>query len=245
MEVIAVLNLIICEDSKSFMQKNVDCINVALADNDIDYRIHKFDKYSSELESIIRNKEMKKIYILDVEMKGLSGIEIASRIREDYWESIIIIATAFDKYHDDVFYSRLMVLDFVCKYSGYEKRLMDDIKAALKIIYKQKTFVFKYNHVAYRIPYNHICYIEKEPIIKRCIIHTMKNQFYIVKSINWLEQNLGSDFVKTHQSCIVNLNNIKEVDFSDNVITFKNGESTCLFADKMKKEVKELVGLNK
>ena len=73
----------------------------------------------------------------------------------------------------------------------------------------------------------------------------MKNQFYIVKSINWLEQNLGSDFVKTHQSCIVNLNNIKEVDFSDNVITFKNGESTCLFADKMKKEVKELVGLNK
>ena len=40
-------------------------------------------------------------------------------------------------------------------------------------------------------------------------------------------------------------NDIKEVDFSDNVITFKNGESTCLFADKMKKEVKELVGLNK
>lgn len=239
------LNIVIYEDNENFMNKNVDTINKAMANSDIDYRIHKFSKYTKKLDEIIHDDTVKKIYILDVEMEGVSGLEIASRIREDDWDSIIIFATAYSKYQNDVFYTRLMVLDFICKYTGYDERLKDDIEASLKIIYKQRTFVFSYNHVVYRIPYDHICYIEKEPIIKRCIIHTNNNQFYIVKSINWLEENLGNDFIKTHQSCIVNINNIKEIDFSTNTITFKNGDSTNLLTEKKKKEVKYYVGIGK
>ena len=239
------LNIIICEDNEVFMKKNVDSINIALANSDVDYRIRKFDGYCDELGEIIRNKEIKKIYLLDVEINGTSGLEIASKIRENDWDSIIIIATAYDKYHNDVFYTRLMVLDFICKYKGYEERLIDDMKAAVDITCKQSLFVFKYNHVVYRLPYSSICYVEKEPLIKRCIIHTYNNQYYIVKSISWLLDNLGSSFVQTHQSCIVNLNNVKEVDCSTNTIIFKNGESTSLLADKKKKEIKEYVGLNK
>lgn len=239
------LNIVIYEDNENFMNKNVDTINKAMANSDIDYRIHKFSKYTKKLDEIIHDDTVKKIYILDVEMEGVSGLEIASRIREDDWDSIIIFATAYSKYQNDVFYTRLMVLDFICKYTGYDERLKDDIEASLKIIYKQRTFVFSYNHVVYRIPYDHICYIEKEPIIKRCIIHTNNNQFYIVKSINWLEENLGNDFIRTHQSCIVNINNIKEIDFSTNTITFKNGDSTNLLTEKKKKEVKYYVGIGK
>ena len=238
------LNFVIYEDNKMYLQKNVNCINVALANYDIDYRIHKFDKYSDKLMDIIMDKNMKKIYILDVEMDGVSGLELAAKIREVDWDSIIIIATAYDKYRNDVFYTRLMVLDFVCKYNGYENRLIDDIKAAFKIVYDQKTFVFKYNHVLYRVPYNHICYIEKEPIIKRCIIHTVNNQFYVVDSINNLVKRLGAGFCRTHQSCIVNLNAIKKLDLSNNTIIFNNGISTNMLTEKMKKEVKHFVGLD-
>lgn len=239
------LNVIIYEDNKNYMLKNIDCINKALANYDVDYRIYKFDRYSERLDEIIHDKDLKKIYILDVEMNGVSGIEVASLIREDDWDSVIIFATAYDKYHNDVFYNRLMVLDFICKYTGYEKRLIEDINAAFKIIYKQKTFVFKYNYVVYRIPYSHICYIEKEPLIKRCIIHTINNDFYIVSSINRLLDTLGAGFIKTHQSCIVNVNNIKEVDLINNVIVFKNDDETNLLTEKMKKVVKSYVGLDK
>ena len=239
------LNVIIYEDNAVFMQKNINSVNKALANCDIDYRILKFNQYSSKLEDAIYQKGVKKIYIIDVEMGDVSGLEIASKIREDDFESIIIFATAFDKYHNDVFYSRLMVLDFICKYQGYEERLKDDIIAALKVLYKKKTFIFMYNHVIYRVPYSHICYIEKEPLIKRCIIHTLNNRFHIVKPINWLEQVLGANFVKTHQSCIVNMDNVKNIDFSTNVITFKNGASTTLLTNKKKKEVCEYVKSNK
>lgn len=238
------LNFVIYEDNKMYLQKNVNCINKALVNYDIDYRIHKFDKYSDKILDIVNDKNIKKIYILDVEMPDVSGIELASKIRKVDWDSIIIFATAYDKYHNDVFYTRLMVLDFVCKYNGYENRLIDDIKAAFKIVYDQKTFVFKYNHVMYRIPYDQICYIEKEPIIKRCIIHTVNNQFYVVDSINNLIDKLGGSFCKTHQSCIINLNNIKSIDLANNMVIFENGLSTNMLTNKMKKVVKDCVGVN-
>ena len=138
-----------------------------------------------------------------------------------------------------------MVLDFVCKYNGYEKRLKEDIIAAVKILYDNKTFVFKYNHVVYRVPYSQINYVEKEPLIKRCIIHTINNDLYIVNSIDRLVKLLGSGFLRTHQSCIVNIDNIKEVDFANNIITFKDNTSTVLLTDKMKGRLKEYVELYK
>ena len=112
------------------------------------------------------------------------------------------------------------------------------------ILYRQGILTFTYNHVVYRIPYNSIYYIEKEPLIKRCIIYTTNGKFFISRSINWLENVLEYGFIRTHQSCIVNIDNIKNIDFVSNVITFKNGMSTNLLANKKKKEVKSRVAVN-
>lgn len=239
------LDIVVYEDNKNFMTKNINSINLALSNYDIDYRIHKYGSYNEQLDSVIKNLGSKKIYILDVEVNGMSGLEVAAKIREYDWDSIIIIATAYEKYKNDVFYIRLMVLDFISKYNGYEKRLIDTIRTAISIIDTQRVFAFKYNRVIYRIPYSQICYIEKEPIIKRCIIHTVNNQYYITGSINSILSQLNDDFCRTHQSCIVNLNNIRRVDLGTNTIIFKNGDKTDMLTTKMKKEVKKYAGINK
>lgn len=238
------LNIIIYENDNNYMSKNIDCINKAFANHNIDYRIRKFTSYTNELDKIVKEKQTRKIYILDVEVPEISGLELAARIREHDWDSIIIFATAYDKYKNDVFYIRLMVLDFVCKYQGYEERLIEDIKIASSIIDKNHNFVFSYNHTTYRIPYNQICYIEKEPIIKRCIIHTYTNDYCITGTLNGLMEKLEGNFVRTHQSCIVNADNVKEIDFSSNVITFGHGISTDMLTNHTKKELSERVRRN-
>lgn len=204
------LNVVIYEDNEDFMKRNIGCVNKAFGNCDIDYRILKYSGYTTDLEHLIYQKDIKRIYILDIEVGKVSGLEVASKIREEDDESIIIFSTAHDKYRNDVFYSRLMALDFVCKDSGYDKRLIDDLVASLKILYRQNTFVYSYNHVLYRLPCSSIYYIEKEPLIKRCVIYTSNGKFYISKSINWIESVLKYGFMRTHQSCIVNLNNIKK-----------------------------------
>lgn len=236
------LDIVVYERSKDFMLKDINSINLALSDYDGDYRIHKYDSYTKELDLLIKKKkEGKKIYILDVLVDGVSGLEVATKIRKYDWDSIIIITAENEKYRNDVFYIRLMVLDFIVKCSCYECRLLDGVKTAISIIDKQRIFTFKYNYVSYRIPYSQICYIEKEPTIKRCIIHTIDNQYNITGSINGILTQLNHDFCKTHQSCIVNLNNIKSVDFSTHTILFKNGDKTDMLTVKMKKEIKKYV----
>jgi len=137
----------------------------------------------------------------------------------------------------------LMALDFISLKNIFDKRLAEDIRLALKIMYRDKTFIFKYNYIVYQIPYNHICYIEKEPSLKRCIIHTINDDYYVVDSISNLTTKLGPGFYRTHQSCIVNIGNIKEINLCSNIITFRNGIKTNLLSDKKKKDIKDSIGL--
>ena len=200
----------------------------------IDYQIYNFSGLNNELDSLIRKKELNKIYLLNVDK---IGIGIALRIRENDNNSIIIFISQCECYQKQIFDNKLMAFDFVCRDNLYEERVVNDILLAIKIIANNKMFVFKYNHVIYRIPYSQINYIEKEPLIKRCIIHATSDDYYVINSINDLINKLSYGFIRTHQSCIVNVNNINSINLSNNIITFRNGDKTNLLVDRVKKEV--------
>ena len=233
------LNIIIYESDDKFMHDIADAVNVALANCDIEYHIYKYGKCNNEFNELVNNRSISKIYIIDVDC--LTGIELASRIRDNDFDSIIIFTSECNKYQNDVFSNRLMVLDFIFKNNNCKCRLIKDIITSLKIIYRDKTFVFSYNHVIYRIPYSHINYIEKEPSIKRCIIHTTDKEYYIISSIENITNKLDKRFLKTHQSCIININNISKLDLSNKIIMFKNGDYTSLLTDKIKKTLKKCI----
>ncbi len=100
-------------------------------------------------------------------------------------------------------------------------------------------FIFSYKRNIYRIPYDDINYIEKESNIKRCIIHTIKDNYYISLPITKLEELLANNLIKTHQSCIININNIKEI--TKNEIKFYNDDKTNLITKNMRNEIVEMI----
>ena len=238
------LNIVIYEDDMHFKQNNIELINKILTKYDIDYRIHKFSGFNEQFKEIVNSKGLFKIYILAMQVNDVSGIDVASYIRENEFDSFIILVTSFKQYLDNMFYNRLMIFDYICKDADYQNKLCDDITLIIKMHYKNKTFSFRYNHMLYRIPYADINYIEKEPQVKRCIIHTINNDYYIVNSIERLVRMLGVNFVKTYQSCIVNINNVEKIDCKKNIIIFKNGDKTHLLTDKSKKLIREYVDTN-
>jgi len=235
------INIIVYCKNKNYIKKDIKAINVALAKYNIDYRIYTFSNYNEDFETIINN-DLIKIYVLDIGSGG-KGIDVALQIRKREINSIIILITDCNKYQNAVFLNRLMVLDFIYRTNEYEIRLCDDVIYALKLIYEKRSFVFKYNHIVYRIPYSQINYIEKESTIKRCIIHTVYGNYYVVNSIQRLYEILGNNFFKSHQSCIVNISNIKKVNLIENIIEFNNGDYTMLFSDKFKKDLIKRVDL--
>ena len=236
------LKFIVCEDNKNQLSNVILLLNKIMMKYNFDYKIYKFAGYTKELHNLINDKSDQKIYILDVELPETSGLEIASEVRENDWNSIIIFLTAHKEFRDDVFYSRLLALDYIPKNQLSYDRLRDTINVVLNKVSENQFYTFKYGSNTYRLKYSDILYIEKVQSNRKCLIITESGEEYEVSDTitNILEQ-LGKSFYKTHKSCIVNVTKIKHIDTVDNIITFKNGVKTDLLSMRNRKGLKEYV----
>lgn len=234
------LDVIIYEDEEVSINQNIKVINNLLIDDDIEYQIHVFRKYNDEFIGLINNSN-RKLFIINLETDNNRGIEVATIIRKISFDNIIILTANCGKHYKNVFSSRLMAFDYIYKNRDYDNKLCSAISDAIKIIRRNDMFVFEYKHIVYRIPFKSINYIEKEANIKRCIIHTVDNVYYIVSSINKLISVLNNNFIKTHQACIINAYNVKILDCINNKIIFKDGSYVSLVTESSKRKIKELL----
>jgi len=144
---------------------------------------------------------------------------------------------------DDIFYSRLMAIDFISKYYQYEKRLEETLTKVLDIYNIKNTLIFNYDYVTYRVPINKILYVEKMTSNKKCLIVTENGEkFEVVSTLKEIMSKLNKDFYQSHKSCVVNTTKIYQVDYITNTITFYNKKQTNLLSLRNKKGLKKYVG---
>ena len=232
------LKFVLYEDNPDSLERAITIIHRAMAPYDIEYKIEKHLSYSNEIEDTINKVNEHKIYILDIEVPKVSGLEIASKIREKDWKSIIIFVTSHPECKNDIFYSRLLALDYISKYNSYDKRLQQSIEKSLQIFNKLRVLTYKYNYVSYRIDFDEILYIEKVTRNKKSIIHTENGtNLEMIGTIKEILGTLDNDFCMSSQSCIVNLSKIQSIDSIKNIITFKNK----LHLDKLSSKYKKIL----
>ncbi len=236
------LRFIICEDNKQFQEKLSAIINKLMMPYNFEYKINKYTKYSKELSNIIKNENEQKIYILDIELPDISGLEIASEIREDDLESTIIFLTIHPEFQNDIFYSRLLAIDYINKDKLWQNRIEETITHTIKSINKRRILSFDFNYNSYRLPIKNILYIEKIQDNPKCkIVMEDGNVYEINNTIANLVKILGPSFYQSHKSCIVNIEQIKKINYSDSTITFNNGQTVYLLSSRNKKGLREYV----
>ena len=236
------LRFIVCEDNKDSLGRLCTIINKVMMPYNFEYKINKFAEYNKELGELIKKKYEQKVYILDIELGDISGLEIASEIRENDLESIIIFVTSHDKYKNDIFYSRLIAVDFIPKDKIWPERFESTMHYLVKTMNKRRILAFEFNYNSYRVPFDNILYIEKLQEIQKCIIYTETGEEYEINAtISGLIKKLGPGFFQSHKSCIVNVDKIKQVNYSDNTITFINRQCLYLLSNRIKKQLKEYV----
>jgi len=228
------LDVIVYENNNISFKNDIEIINAALMNVDIDCCVYKYEEYRSDVNAF-------KIFIVNIDANSNYGLKLAKLIRNKYHNSMIILMSDNNKNDYDICKYHLMVFDFIDKTDNYKNRLKDDLLQIVDKFYNDFSFIFKYNRVIYRLPYSSINYIEKETNIKRCIIHTINGNYYIVSTIGELFKNLNNKFIRTHQSCIVNVDNIKALDCKSNSIIFNNEDGTSLLNENAKKQLKELM----
>ena len=236
------VRFIICEDNKQFAERIAVIINKIMMPYNFEYKISKFTEYNKELAEIIKRENEQKVYILDIELPEVSGLEIASEIRSNDLDSQIIFLTLHPEFQNDIFYSRLLAVDFINKDRLWPERFEETIIYTIKTLDRKRILSFEFNYNSYRLPINKILYIEKVQDNPKCkIVMEDKSEYEINKTIAYLIENLGPSFFQSHKSCIVNIEQIKRINYSDNTITFNNGETIYLLSNRNKKGLKEYV----
>lgn len=236
------LSFIICEDNKEFLNRIGNVLTKVMMPYNFEYKINKFTQYNEKVEEFILKKDGTKIYILDIELPDVSGLEIASKIRENDIESIIIFVTSHPEFKNDIFYSRLLAIDYISKVKFWEERLEKTVDYTIKALNKNNVLIFEYNYNSYRIPFDSILYIEKLSDNKKCLIYTEDNNcFEIISTISSLLKKLTPNFFRSHKSCVINLDKVKKINYIDNTITFTNDSCAYLLSNRNKKGLKDYV----
>lgn len=198
------INFIICEDNRVILQKNIDIINRAMFNNNINYRIYSFTEYNNDLKKVIKNKDTKKIYILDIELGNTSGLEISREIRKYDIDSFIIISTAHTEYLPYTLKSKLLIYDFISKFDDYDSNLFKAINNILEVYPEYKTLSIKIKGKNHSIHFNEIISIKYDSNKRKTII-TTKNKVYEANApIVSITRDLDSRFIKTKDKTIVN-----------------------------------------
>lgn len=231
------LNFIVCDDNSKTLEEVSEVIDQEMMKNNIRYEKYLFLDYDFNFMKLTKDEIGSKIYILDIETKNMSGIDVARKIREYDMESVIIFLTSHMEAGFTVLKNEFMFLSFINKYDNYKNKLKISIKKAFEILGQQKMLQIVDSGILYNIPIKDIIYIERDNLERKSILHTEYSKYKLNKSLTVLLEILGSDFKQSHRSCLVNINKILKIDCANRNITFKNGIKIDLISNKYKKEI--------
>lgn len=198
----------------------------------VDKEIVCFHKLNENLKNEIKNTDVRKVYILDIELNDkVSGINIAKLIRDVDYENEILFITNHDGMFESVHRGVYEVFDFIEKFHDFDKRFKKDIKAILKRNFDNKMFNYKVLSIYYR----EIMYIYTDD--RKLIIVTSNNEYTVNMTIKEILTMLDSRFRQCHKSCIVNTDHIEKKDYKNGYIILNNGMKVDYLSKKFMKEL--------
>ncbi len=237
------INIIIYEDSRNMQDLYKKALNRYFKSKKQDIKLYIFDHYNKNLETKFRNISGKKIYIMDIEVPGKSGLDLARNIRESGdWMSPLIVITSYSYLRNTGFTSKVLMLDFICKREPVEKRLIETLDIIYGIVNDFNNYTFQYNGEVFHVHYDDVCYFEKDLNDNYTFLYTKYNSYKINESIIQIGKKLEDDphFFKIHRSCIINLDNINYLDWNNSVIRVGQYD-VKLLTEHRKNKLKRLI----
>lgn len=236
------INFVMYEDEEKMRSIYKEVINKFFGNNNQSYKILELSNYEEYKTNKIDKLCGKKIFLLDIDVPGKTGLELAREIRASKdWQSQLIVITANEELKEESLTGKMLMLDFISKYDNVKTKLKETIMVAYNILTVNDSIQIKQKGEIYQIQYESILYIEKNLNDNYITIVTKNDKITFKCSINHAADYLHKDprFMKTHRSCIVNLINIEKYDYVSNIIKFNNKISIDYISREKKKELKE------
>lgn len=198
------IRIAVCEDSIPVQAQIEDHISEILTDCPVEI----FSSGEELLSFLSREKRRFSLYLMDISLPGISGIETAAAIRERDPYALIIFITDYKEYVYEVF--ETLPYRFITKPIDkdiFHKAISDAVNY---ITDRGELFHFHVDRVQYQIPFQEIIYFESN--LRRVTLHTGKEAFSFYGRLRDLSEHLNPMlFVRTHASYLVNMEYIRSI----------------------------------
>ena len=215
------ISCIIYEDNEDMQVLYKEIVKAYFSARGFKVSFYTFNSYKKGLENKLCDLPGKKMFILDIEVPGKSGLDLARIIRTSGdWLSPMIVVTSYDHLKSTGFTSKMLMLDFISKKENLKNRLQESLITAENIFNDNSDYTFQYNGELHHVEYQDILSFEKDLNDNYTFLYTKKKKFKIKESIVTIEKEILQDsrFFKVHRSCIINVDNITEFDHKNNIL---------------------------
>ncbi len=214
------LNIAICDDEKyicDFLKKSVlDC----LAKADIEGNVTVFDDGQPLVDMYREEKASFDIILLDITMKKCDGMTAAKKIRAVDSDVMIVFVTSSAEYvfsgYEVRAFRYILKPELLHGFTGVFRECLSEITKSDEV-----RFTFQKASETVSLPLKDIIYFESDRRI--IIIKTVNDEFSFYGKLDEIEEQLKKqDFVRCHQSFLVNAKKISAVRITD--LTLTTGE---------------------
>ncbi len=230
------LHIAVCDDDRNAVQTHKQIAKRCLAQCKSAGEISVYTDSANLLYDITEDGFFFDLILLDIEMPGGSGMELAQKIKPYLPHGKIIFITSHIEYAIDAF--ELAIFRYVPK-DDIDTRLPAAIMDAVKLIMLEegKVYTIRTNSRLEKIPYKEIYYIQRDG--KNAGIATAAGVSKVRKSLQQVYEELGAEeFIYIDRGCIVNMIHIMQI--KDGMAVLKNGVSLPVSRSHLQ-EVKEQI----
>ena len=200
------LNIAICDDEQNQIEYITSLVLSWSAREGNDCDIHAF----TSAEAFLFHYEDDKAYdilLLDVEMKSMTGIELAKRIRKDNNRAEIVFITSHFEFIGEGY--EVDALHYLIKPISTDKLAQVLTKATEKLSVEPPSVIITCEGETIKLYEADIRYVES--FLHYIVIHTKDKEYKIKESISVFENRLSDDFYRIHRSYLVSLKHITRI----------------------------------
>ena len=216
------VRIAICDDDKDSVALHEDIVKRSLQACGIGYEITTYTQSSNLLCDITDDRFFYDLILLDIEMPGMTGMEISERIKPYLPNVKIIFVTSHIEYAIDAF--ELSIFRYVPK-NNLDNRLVSAVVDAAKLIELEtdQEYVIQAAGRMEKIPYKDIFYVQRDGGKNSMIVSNMGTS-KVRKSLQQVFEELNTpEFIFIDRGYIVNIIQIMKI--GDGMAYLKNGET--------------------
>ena len=160
--------------------------------------------------------EMPDILLLDIEMHGMDGVQLARRVRERSEDAQIVFVTGYSDYIAEGY--DVSALHYLMKPVNPEKLASVLDRAVARLLDRSRLLTLHTAEGVVRVPFREIVYIEAR---RNYVTVHAKAEYTEKKTLAAVEQELDDRFFRAGRSFILNLSHVRQV--LKNEVLFSDG----------------------